>query len=232
MKTLANKIADVIRSVKAPAQSGYHTFNRFHYSTRDDIFMAIRGELASRGVAAIPSVELLSLESAGETKRGGSQMRALVRVTMTLIDSESGETLTQQWVGEAVTSDDKGIQGAATQAIRFWAVNTFMLCDGSDEQIYDKPGTQATAPAKNHQVKREEAPPADPRRALVKRLYDLGLSEEQAKLFGGFIAKHENVESARQVSDARMRMWLDRLKSKADDDARQSVLSALEQMAA
>lgn len=232
METLGKKIAEVIANVSHPPQSGTHDYMGYDYSTRDDIFGVIREELASRGVVALPSVELLNLDECGKTSKGRVQYRALVNVTVQLVCGETGESTTQKWCGEAITTEDKGIPAAATQAIRFWAVNTFMLLDGSDEQIYGNPGTQkGRSQTSNHNINRRQSPPSeeDDRARIANRLRQLDFNDKQIASFGNYIASVEEVGNFDDVPATRVRVWADQVCSTGDDEVRNRILNALQQ---
>jgi hypothetical protein len=223
--SLARKISEVTAAVKHPPQSGFHKFNKFHYSTRDDIFGVIRGELAQRKVAVLPSILSVRHEDTGRTTKSGNPIsRIVVRVSVALVDSESGEEFEQTWEGESHTDDDKGVQQAVTQALRFWATNTFMLLDGSDEQLHGNAGTQ------NETVHRQSADsPADTIKARLKRL---GFSDQQQNGFLQFIATTENVGSIADVHPGRLQMWASRMNASPDNEARDKVLNVLNEQEA
>lgn len=224
MKNLAKKISEVIAAVKHPPQSGHNKFHGYSYSTRDDIFGVIRHELAARGVAVLP--EVVEVIREGGDKVGG-MTRIIVKLRVTLADGESGETATQAWEGESHTKDEKGVQQAVTQALRFWAVNTFMLLDGSDEQMYGQPGTQ-TSQTHAQPVHRQSAPPADPREGLRKRLAALNFNSEAFARFGAYIARVERVAAFEDVPRSRLNVWLNRMSLTDDVQAAAKIKQILE----
>jgi len=225
MKAIATKMAAVMATIRHPERSAHVTFGDFHYATRDDIFECTREALTANGVAWIPSMRCTSTEPTGKKTKGGDEIcRVSVDVEITFIDTETGESIQSTWSGQALTHDERGAQGASTQAVRFALTNTFMLLDGFD---MDTPSDPATP---NHEVTREKSSVADPARELVKRLYTLDFSETQNRQFGQFIAKTEGVEAIRDVPAPRMLLWFNRLDSKSDDEARQSVMDILDKM--
>lgn len=231
MKSLAAKIADVMASVKHPPQSGRHKYHNYSYSTRDDIFGSIRDELASREVAVFPQVLSVERRPTGkQTKNGDEIVCIAVTVSVNLVDSETDERFEQLWQGEAHTDDDKGVQQAVTQALRFWATNTFMLLDGSDEQMYGKPGTQSGSSRGNaSSVRRKKATPtpADSATAIRKRLVSLDFEPDQIKLFEAYIAGVEEVDTIGDVHAGRLRLWARRIEDASDEDVRGKVLDAI-----
>jgi len=200
---LAAKLVRVMREVRQPRQSARHDYQKFDYSTRDDIFEVVRVALVEAGVAICTSLHLISQSEAGKTSRGIAQTRCVVRLDVQLIDSESGEELPCSWLGEAVTTEDKGIQGAATQAARFWAINQFMLMDGRESELHSQSGPPAAEPA------RESA--KDAAAELVALLESKGLNAAELKLFQAYIADHEKKGSVNQISPQRLGVWVKQL---------------------
>ncbi|MFU8807231.1 MAG: ERF family protein, partial [Bradymonadaceae bacterium] len=214
--SLAKKIAEVMLAVKSPPQTGRNKFLGYQYSTRDDIFGVIRGELGKRGVAVLPEVLSVVREPTGRTTKSGAEtMRVNVEMAVTLIDGESGEERRQLWAAEAQTEDEKGVPQAITQGLRFWAVNTFLLCDGSDEQMYGEPGTQVGA---GQPVHRKEAPPTNPRQAIIDRLRGLLYNDESIAAFGGYVARFEKAAHFNDVEPGRLMVWAGKLKAMSDQD--------------
>ena len=227
MKAIATKMAAVMATIKHPERSQHVSFGDFHYATRDDIFECAREALVANGVAWIPSMRCTNSEPTGKKTKGGDEIcRVSVDVEITFIDTESGESITSTWSGQSLTHDERGAQSASTQAVRFALTNAFMLLDGFDVEA----PTEATT--KNHTVTREKAPPENPGRELVKRLYALEFSEEQATQFVAFVAKTEGVETAKDIPPARMRLWFDRMERKTDAEVRETVMGILSQMEA
>lgn len=218
---LAQKLADIIQKIRQPAKSGTSNFPTFEYSTRDDIFAVIRDELAKRGIAICPSTTIHSVDPTGETTSSGKkEMRVRVELRVLLIDGESGETLESTWVGESKTADDRGLQQAATQAIRFWATNTFLLMDGSGEQSY---ANKTSGSSQN--VHRQEASTQNPQKAISDRLEGLGFSKKQINTYlNGYIADIYGVESVEQVPPHKLHKWADGMARTDDDEARDKAM--------
>ena len=202
-KTLAAKLVRVMREVRQPRQSARHDYQKFDYSTRDDIFEVVRAALVEAGVAICTSLHLISQTEAGKTSRGIAQTRCVVRLDVQLIDSDSGEELPCSWFGEAVTTEDKGIQGAATQAARFWAINQFMLMDGRESDLHSQSGPPAAEPA------RESA--KDATAELVALLESKGLTADELERFQAYVAGVEKKGSINQVSPQRLGAWVKKL---------------------
>lgn len=225
MKSLAKKLVLIRRHIKDPIKSGRNKFHNYDYSTKDDVFEVLRPALAEFGVAALPSQTAVRfIDTNTKTKSGVPIRKVVVEMTVTLIDEDSGETFVQHLVGESDTEDDKGIPQATTQALRFWAINTFQLLDGEVEYMDEV----HTSPPKTTKIHREEATPTrdESIKTIESRFRELEFSKAQYELFRGWVAKKEEVERFEDLSDARLLVWANNLQ-KADEPVRKRLLQIL-----
>lgn len=63
---------------------------------------------------------------------GNMTQHVVLQMDATVIDMESGESMTDTVYGEAADSGDKAIGKAQTYAIKAWASNKFLIADGMD----------------------------------------------------------------------------------------------------
>lgn len=63
---------------------------------------------------------------------GNMSQHWTIRLDMTMIDVETGETMTSSVYGEAGDSGDKGVSKAQTCAIKQWVFSEFFIADGID----------------------------------------------------------------------------------------------------
>lgn len=213
--TLAAKLVRVMADIKQPAQSKRHEYQKFDYSTRDDIFQVVRVALVHAGIAVTTSLTLVSQEAASPTSRGVAQTRSLVRLDVLLIDSETGEELPTTWVGEAVTTEDKGIQGAATQAARFWAIQQFMLMDGRESELHSDEGPAAPEPA------RQRVQTSSVVGEIKGSLSAKGLSDVEVGQMLAYIVAQEKVGKLEQVK--KLNVWAKRLAEASVEDIRKRI---------
>lgn len=229
--SIAKKIAEVTENVRMPAKTGSNKHLGYDYSTRDDIFAVIRKELSARGVSVLPSVVRVErTETGAKTRSGSPTQRVAVEVEITMVSEEGSHT--QTWHGEAHTHDDKGVQQAVTQALRFWAVNTFMLLDGSDEQIagsYPAPAGSPASASNVHSARPAPQGAGDLIQKVISRLKELQFSEQQVTAFGRFCAQKEQVSALKEVPVARLAKYMATLQG-ADDQVRKRVLKAIKQV--
>ena len=72
---------------------------------------------------------------------GNMTQHVVLQMDATIIDIESGESMTDTVYGEAADSGDKAIGKAQTYAVKAWASNKFLIADGMDPDDVDAPGS-------------------------------------------------------------------------------------------
>ena len=217
MKSLAKKLVQVRKNIKDPVKSGYLKIHKHHYSTKDDVFEVVRVTLPQFGLAVLPSQKSVEFLDTGKTTKGGDIIRkAIVEMEMTILDEETGESFTQTIYGESNTNDDKGIPQATTQALRFWAINTFQLLDGEVEYMTS---THEAGQTSQENIHREEAtiPAATCRRDIRDRIKEVGFSKPQWECFKIGLAIQEEADSFDDIPHARILLWRNRLLESEDD---------------
>jgi hypothetical protein len=141
--TLAQKLAHVMGVVDRIPKRGRNEFHKYDYAAEADIVDAVRGELATVGVAFVPQVDSLTREACGEK---GAYLTTIA-LTIRLIDGESGETLTVRWLGCGVDNQDKGLYKALTGAVKYFLLKTFLIPTGDDPEASDERGKPTDLPA-------------------------------------------------------------------------------------
>lgn len=203
MKEIAKKMALITKEIQQPNKTGAHPSIRDHrYSTKDDVFMVVREVMSAHGMAILPSSEVMETTADGTTR---------VRLTIVIMDGDSGEMLTSTWDGEWKTSKlgAFGAVGASTQALRAWAANTFLLLDGDYHDEY-------TGTAKKEVTTVHSAPPEDALKAIETRVRRLKFSEEQLDQYLDFIAEKEGADVITDVPEGRLLYWHNRMEGNDD----------------
>lgn len=216
---LAAKLADVKTSIREPEKSGTLNFADHDYWTRSDLFGAIRAELANRDIDWSPDSELVDLRPVD----GG--IMAVVKVTITFTDGETGEESTCSGIGQSISNDDKSVASATTQAIRFAITNKFQICDDMYEAM------DTTVRQQNEGVHRESSDPNgfdQPLQALKGRLKGLDFSKSQTKEFLNYLARREESNTPPEMPEAALQKWADRLVNGPDEKVREKVMDKLD----
>ena len=154
MQKIAKKFVEVMRDCSHVAKNGTNDFHKYKYATATDVLEKVNASLTKHGLASVVTPNLLSLQQV-TTAKGNIEQLATVEVTVTLIDSESGETLTLKGLGSGQDSGDKSVAKAQTMALKYCYLNSLAIATlddpeadlHTDEVMQPKP-----APQKNNTV--------------------------------------------------------------------------------
>lgn len=149
------KLASVMSKVDRIPKNGFNSFHKYNYATEADITEAVRGILATEGIAFLPSV--IEWERGEADGKGNCLTRVAVRFT--LADTETGHTVESVFWGEGQDNMDKGFYKAYTGAVKYFLLKTLLIPTGDDPE--DDGGKQSAppkqqAPAKNPNLQREK----------------------------------------------------------------------------
>ena len=72
---------------------------------------------------------------------GNMTQHVVLQMDATIIDIDSGDSITDTVYGEAADSGDKAIGKAQTYAVKSWASNKFLIADGMDPDDIEAPGS-------------------------------------------------------------------------------------------
>lgn len=125
--TLALKMVHIMGAVGNVAKDGRNKFQNYDFIQSDDVLKAVRAEMVKNNVIVLP--RMLGYEMTAETKG----FHAVVQFEFTLIDADSGETISATWYGEASDSSDKSFSKAGTSALKYWLLKTFMISAGEPD---------------------------------------------------------------------------------------------------
>ena len=130
MKSLTSKLVKVMAEVKYVQKSGYNAFHKYAYATEADVLDKVRESLTKHNVFIFQSVE-------GVTKEGEL---TTAQVKYTIVDGDSGESMTVMSAGSGADKSDKGIYKAITGASKYFLLKNFMVATGDDPEASDAQG--------------------------------------------------------------------------------------------
>lgn len=137
----------------------------YKYVTDVQVYHTVRKLMVEYGIALFASMIEAQQERiiTGEDKYGNpkDKYHTLAKFQFVLVDSETGDTMTCVWHGEADDSGDKGVNKSSTAALKYWLLKTFIIPTGDDPD-----GVPSGQPAPNPRRIPDAAPPTDNR--LVK----------------------------------------------------------------
>ena len=118
MQKIAKKFVEVMRECSHVSKNGTNSFHNYKYATAADVLEKVNSSLTKYGIASVVTPNLLSMQKV-TTAKGNVEQLATVEVTVTLIDSDSGETLTLKGLGSGQDPSDKSIAKAQTMALKY-----------------------------------------------------------------------------------------------------------------
>ena len=152
MQKIAKKFVEVMRDCSHVAKNGTNDFHKYKYATATDVLEKVNTSLTKHGLASVVTPNLLSMQQV-TTAKGNIEQLATVEVTVTLIDADSGETLTLKGLGSGQDSSDKAVAKAQTMALKYTYMASLAIATGDDPEADSKTdeGMQLKpAPQKNN----------------------------------------------------------------------------------
>lgn len=133
MSKIAEKLVKIMAECAYIQKSGTNDFHRYRYATAADVMEKVNAALVKYGVAAIVTPELYDFRDVTNLK-GNVEHLATVRTTLTLIDAESGESVSVVGLGSGQDVGDKAIMKAQTAALKYAYMLSLAISTGDDPE--------------------------------------------------------------------------------------------------
>ena len=133
MQKIAKKFVEVMKECSHVAKNGTNSFHQYKYATATYVLEKVNASLTKHGIASVVTPYLLSMQQVTTTK-GNVEQLATVEVTVTLIDAESGETLTLKSLGSGQDSGDKSVAKAQTMGIKYAYLSSLAIATSDDPE--------------------------------------------------------------------------------------------------
>lgn len=135
MKNLAKKLVAVMSECSGVSKDAFNGDVGYPYVTAAKLIDTVNISLTNHGIATAAESKLLDIREVKTLK--GAEILTTVEVAVTLIDSESGETLTLKGIGSGLDSFDKSPAKAQTMATKYAFKCGLMIADASDDPDAD-----------------------------------------------------------------------------------------------
>lgn len=173
---LAAKLVDILKELGSVEKKGYNQNQRYHYMREVDVLEALKAQLVAKKIILLTSSKHVETKEKAKIDKNENKVVEFVTTvstTHTFIDSDSGETLSIDSVGQGYDSLDKGASKAITAATKYALMKTFMISDEGADIENDGVSQQAPVaapagprtfnkPAASAPPKATAAPPAPP----------------------------------------------------------------------
>jgi hypothetical protein len=129
----------------------------------------VRAELSRLNVAMTPTQ--IDVISEGLTP-SGKQALLTLRFTWTLIDGDTGETISFQSIGTGADSGDKAAYKAATGALKYALLTVFLIPTGDDPESDSKTDDEVIASKAKELFGTVVQQPASKKKAEVEKEFE------------------------------------------------------------
>lgn len=129
--SLASKISMIMQAVEYVNKGGTNSAQGYKFVQAADVAKVVRHEMGKLNLAMVPAKA--EVVATGLTPKGTQSLLTVV-YTWRLIDGDTGETLEFQSVGTGADSGDKAAYKAATGALKYALLTTFLIPTGDDPE--------------------------------------------------------------------------------------------------
>ena len=133
MQKIASKLVKIMADCAYIQKSGNNEFHRYKYATAADVLEKVNASLVKHGLAVTAQAELIDLRDV-VTQKGNTERLATMKTTLTLIDSESGETVFCSGIGSGQDPGDKAAMKACTASLKYAWMMTLAMATGDDPE--------------------------------------------------------------------------------------------------
>ena len=133
MQKVTKKFVEVMKECSHVAKNGTNEFHKYKYVTAADVLEKVNASLTKHGLASVVTPNLLNVQDV-TTAKGNIERLATVEVSVMLIDSDSGETLTIKGLGSGQDASDKALAKAQTMALKYCYLSSLAIATGDDPE--------------------------------------------------------------------------------------------------
>lgn len=133
MKAIAAKLTKIMQACAYVQKTGKNTFHGYKYATAADVLDKANEAMVENNVCCFVTPKLIEFRDV-LTAKGATEHLATVEATVTLVDSESGESITLVGLGSGQDSGDKAIMKAQTAALKYSWMMSLNIATGDDPE--------------------------------------------------------------------------------------------------
>ena len=161
MGSLKKKWLAVMDECAKVAKDGYNSYQRYKYASAAGVMEAINPALVRNGIATTAEAELLELREVTlvQETRTKTERLATVKVTVTLHDVDTDETMKISGIGGGQDAGDKAVMKAQTAAMKYAFMMALEMSTGDDPEKDN--GTDAYYSSQGYGYS-TDAPPQQP----------------------------------------------------------------------
>lgn len=132
-KSIATKLIGIMKDCGYVQKDARNDFHKYKYVSAANILEKVNDALVKHGLATLVKTEILSAVTETNDK-GKMEKFSTVRVNVTLVDSDTGDTLEISAVGSGQDNGDKAVAKAQTMALKYAWMMTLNISTGDDPE--------------------------------------------------------------------------------------------------
>ena len=133
MQKIASKLIQVMAECSQIPKNGVNDFHHYKYATSADVLEKVNSALVKHKLASVVAPEVLQASEVLNSK-GNAEQRVTVRVAITLVDAESGESVLLVGLGSGQDVGDKAVMKAQTAAIKYAYLMSLAISTNDDPE--------------------------------------------------------------------------------------------------
>lgn len=137
MQKLAVKLIEAMKLCKYVMRNGVNTFHKYKYATSADVLEKVNAAFTKQGIATIVVPEIMK-DEAVTTAKGTVEHLVTVKIEVTLVDKDSGETAIFRGFGSGQDATDKAVMKAQTAALKYAYMLSLAIATGDDPEADEK----------------------------------------------------------------------------------------------
>lgn len=133
MQKIASKLIQVMAECSQIPKNGVNDFHHYKYATSADVLEKVNSALVKHKLASVVTPEVVQASEVLNSK-GNAEQRVTVKVTITLLDAESGESVLLVGLGSGQDVGDKAVMKAQTAAIKYAYLMSLAISTNDDPE--------------------------------------------------------------------------------------------------
>ena len=133
MKNIGAKVVKIMSDCAYVQKNGLNDFHHYRFATASDVLEKVNASLVKNNVASVVVSELTDMVDT-TNQSGKIEHLATVKTSLTLIDCDSGESLTLVGLGSGADVGDKAIMKAQTASLKYAYLMSLAIATGDDPE--------------------------------------------------------------------------------------------------
>lgn len=133
MKSIASKLVNIMKACEYVQKDKENTYHGYKYVSAANVLEKVNSACVEQNVASVVSSKIAS-EKEKVNEKGKTEFLVTVELTLTLVDGDTGETLTITSLGTGQDIGDKAVAKAQTMALKYAWMTSLNISTGDDPE--------------------------------------------------------------------------------------------------